>query len=279
MSRLFYGPYKDKTNFTSNDFLHINSAGLSRYVYSGRPSEFRVWRPEGRVDYQFFLVTSGEVSVQLKGKEVILKSGEGMIYYPNDIQDYTYYINSNYESVGHMYVHFCGTAVEEIMQKSGVTETMPLIGLPLESKRFFEALVNSYNAKDELTTLGNFLRLVALFSDGHSVQKSESVKLIMKEAEYINTHYAEYIDFNKSAKRCNLSRSRFRHLFSKELGVSPLKYQQKLRLEQACELLLYSNQLVTEVSEAVGFADPLYFSRLFKSQIGVSPLNYRAKVR
>jgi AraC family transcriptional regulator, transcriptional activator of pobA len=48
---------------------------------------------------------------------------------------------------------------------------------------------------------------------------------------------------------------------------------------EAARLLRFSDAGVGEVAHAVGFGDPLYFSRAFKRHFGESPMGYRDRVR
>jgi AraC family transcriptional activator of pobA len=48
---------------------------------------------------------------------------------------------------------------------------------------------------------------------------------------------------------------------------------------EAARLLRYTEQTIGEISYAVGFEDPLYFSRAFKRRFDASPKAYRAAVR
>ncbi|MCD4771786.1 MAG: helix-turn-helix domain-containing protein, partial [Bacteroidales bacterium] len=61
-------------------------------------------------------------------------------------------------------------------------------------------------------------------------------------------------------------------------GLSPLEFIRQIRLLQAKELL--SKQAfnsVAEISAAVGFNNPHYFSRLFKIMFGQSPAEFTTK--
>jgi AraC family transcriptional activator of pobA len=48
---------------------------------------------------------------------------------------------------------------------------------------------------------------------------------------------------------------------------------------EAARLLRFTDGTVGEIAHAVGFADPLYFSRAFKRHAGVAPMAYRDRVR
>ncbi|TWO34636.1 response regulator [Seonamhaeicola sediminis] len=53
--------------------------------------------------------------------------------------------------------------------------------------------------------------------------------------------------------------------------LSPNEFIRTIRLKKSAQLLKSKNYNVSEVSDLVGFNDPLYFSRVFKKQFGYSP--------
>jgi AraC-like DNA-binding protein len=54
-----------------------------------------------------------------------------------------------------------------------------------------------------------------------------------------------------------------------------MRYLLERRLKQAAYLLADVNATVAEVARAVGFRDPLCFSRQFRRSFGLSPRPYR----
>ena len=61
-------------------------------------------------------------------------------------------------------------------------------------------------------------------------------------------------------------------------GMTPNKYLRDLKLYKAKELLEnYTYGTISEVSYAVGFEDPHYFSKIYASQFGKKPSDYLAK--
>lgn len=71
-----------------------------------------------------------------------------------------------------------------------------------------------------------------------------------------------------------------RKLFKSEVGATPHDFLTRARMERAKAILLsgvtnrYSNYSVTQIAEACGFSEPLYFSRVFKKYYGVAPSHY-----
>ena len=72
-----------------------------------------------------------------------------------------------------------------------------------------------------------------------------------------------------------------RKLFKKEVGATPHEYLLRARMERARSILLsgvsnrYSDYTVSQIAEACGFSEPLYFSRVFKKYFGVAPSYYQ----
>lgn len=67
----------------------------------------------------------------------------------------------------------------------------------------------------------------------------------------------------------------FHRRFTQAMGVAPLEYVQRLRVEQAKRRLERTSDAVKEIAWQVGYEDPSAFRRLFKRLAGVSPGKYR----
>lgn len=143
-----------------------------------------------------------------------------------------------------------------------------------EAKKF----LNCENGDSVLQALGNLLINYVNFYAGKQ-KYSPAVELVREDISknVSNPAYA-LEDF---LKRLPLSYDYVRKLFQKEVGVTPREYLEGLRMELAASILSsgvankYSNYSVSQVAEACGFAEPLYFSRVFKKHFGVSPSEYK----
>ena len=84
-----------------------------------------------------------------------------------------------------------------------------------------------------------------------------------------------------SLKRLPLNYDYVRKLFKKETGATPHEYLLHERMKLAQGLILggmsnrYSEYTVSQIAEACGYSDPLYFSRVFKKYFGVAPSEYK----
>lgn len=77
------------------------------------------------------------------------------------------------------------------------------------------------------------------------------------------------------AESVSLSPSRFAHLFTRQLGQSPMRALREARLRHAARLLERTDLSVDRVAAASGFASPFHFNRVFRARYGVPPGAYR----
>ena len=81
------------------------------------------------------------------------------------------------------------------------------------------------------------------------------------------------------ARHASLSVPHFGAMFRRQLNCSPLEMHIRLRMQRASELLESTDHTVAEIGGALGYDDPLYFSRLFRQKIGQPPSHYRQAQR
>lgn len=95
-------------------------------------------------------------------------------------------------------------------------------------------------------------------------------QLIKEVVAFIHNSYQENITLKTLAEYSGKKADQLSYLFYQYMGIRPINYLIKYRLEQAIELL-QEGYTVQEVASLVGYSDPLYFSRIFKKHVGYSP--------
>ncbi|MCT7359530.1 GlxA family transcriptional regulator [Thalassolituus pacificus] len=81
------------------------------------------------------------------------------------------------------------------------------------------------------------------------------------------------------AADAGLSERQFDRRFRAVTSTTPTQYLQKLRCDNARDLLQNSNLSVADIAAAVGYNDGGYFTRIFRRLAGQTPAEYRKKVR
>jgi AraC family transcriptional regulator of arabinose operon len=95
----------------------------------------------------------------------------------------------------------------------------------------------------------------------------------------IQTDVGLGLDTNELARAINLSPSRLRHLFKRENGMTIVRYQRKIRMEEARLLLSDTFLSVKEIMNRVGIHDNSHFTDEFKKTCGLTPSEYRLQTR
>ena len=108
--------------------------------------------------------------------------------------------------------------------------------------------------------------IITLENDQDKLQISEELERLLTAG------------LEKYAASKNISVSWFIQNFKQYTNTTPAQYIQNLRLSNAKSLLETTNYNVTEISNLVGYENPLYFSRFFRKQFGASPSQFRKQL-
>ncbi|WP_217596068.1 AraC family transcriptional regulator [Cohnella sp. GbtcB17] len=87
--------------------------------------------------------------------------------------------------------------------------------------------------------------------------------------------YATPLSTSALAAAAGIGERQFQRLFVRYTGMTPLAYQQSLRMREACRLLRDTDWKLVAVAEAVGYQDMSHFAALFKRVVGCAPGQYR----
>lgn len=131
----------------------------------------------------------------------------------------------------------------------------------------------------ELLQTVNFINvLVLILQNMHDNIAEERINSDIGAAvSYIMRNFQNCITLDELARMTNMSQSSFCRKFKKDFKVSPIEWLLRLRIHKAMNFLSRSDMTIAEVAEAVGFTDPLYFSRQFRKFTGFSPTSYRKR--
>src|SRR6185503_17455696 len=107
--------------------------------------------------------------------------------------------------------------------------------------------------------------------------RKQSKNQINQSINYMKQHIDEMLSLQKMAASINLSASHFSFVFKKNTGFPPIEYFNHLKVQKACQYLLFTDLRIKEISQELGIEDQYYFSRMFTKVMGISPNEYREK--
>ncbi len=93
--------------------------------------------------------------------------------------------------------------------------------------------------------------------------------------DYINGNYRQNLKLEDIAQKSFLNHIYFLRLFKKCFKITPGRYINMLRFNEACRLLMKTEMSILEISEQTGFCNQFYFSKAFKSHFHKTPMEYR----
>jgi len=171
-----------------------------------------------------------------------------------------------------------GFGVLEAMRDDPATQRIPVV-----------ILTAQVLTEDDMARLNRGMISIlskGLFSTEETLQHIETMlahrrktvlevqRLVHKAMALIHTRYMDTLTRGEIAAHVGLSERHLTRCFQQEVGVTPMTYLNRYRIQQAKALLDAGDMGITEVAMAVGFSSGGYFTRVFRQEIGVSPREY-----
>jgi AraC-like DNA-binding protein len=94
-------------------------------------------------------------------------------------------------------------------------------------------------------------------------------------ADFISENYTRAPSTTEAANAARLSKSRFCALVRQYTGTTFKTLISEMRIDEARERLVLTDDTITQVAYAVGYNDEKYFLRAFKKWVGMTPSTYR----
>ncbi|WP_143340708.1 AraC family transcriptional regulator [Demequina sp. NBRC 110057] len=176
--------------------------------------------------------------------------------------------------------HLRGADVDELLEATGAGADRPVIGLNRPERviglldEVVTALEGGATPAGLLTASGAAWRMLAQVAADRVTPGSGSP--LERAIGHLEDNVARTVSVGEVAALVGVSPSHLGALFRGATGGGVLAYQSSLRMGRARGLLDGTEMSVGEIAAAVGYEDPLYFSRRFSRAHGLSPSAYRA---
>ncbi|MFB5192983.1 AraC family transcriptional regulator [Alicyclobacillus fastidiosus] len=240
-------------------------------------------RAEGMLkDFNLHLVTKGSGYVVVGQKSYRVRQGDCFLYFP--LRQQTYHSSAE-DPWSVRWVHFYGKHLTEFMLDAGVNQSViwALHQWAALEELFHDLLIetetNTMLRPARLSTLTyailmEFMHQAVPLTTAKTTNQSDRVTRLlplMQERATSPFDLAEWADL------ANVSPHYFCKLFRKTVGMKPLDFVTRCRIQHAKQLLLENREAtIKSIATACGYNHISYFNKRFYELEGMTPTEYRA---
>lgn len=109
-------------------------------------------------------------------------------------------------------------------------------------------------------------------------QHSDMPPLVTEAIDLFARDLAHPLSVAAVAKALDITPRHLERSFKKTTGLNPTGYFRQMRMKAARQIVMYSNDSVTEIAEAVGYASVKSFNRHYLEAFGVPPREDRRRI-
>lgn len=129
-----------------------------------------------------------------------------------------------------------------------------------------------FQSKQAISTK-DFRRLNQLLEGKESFTfKPEDLKLI----DFVNENYAEEIDIMEVSKKFDITPRNINKIFVYFMEQNFYSYLHQVRVHAACDLLVNTDESITDIAIGVGYNSPKTLLRNFLKHVGMTPSEFRS---
>ena len=222
--------------------------------------------PGIREFYTVHFVLSGTGTYTVKGKEYHPKAGDlfahapyETVHWKADEKDPWHYIWVNFIINGDVPYRF----------------EVPIVHAP-ELRSIFRG-IQQY--PDHNNTGRDYVASCLLnIANQLSAQQSDVARLVEEAISYIKSHYSsDSLSIEEIARALQINRSKFSTVFTLEMGISPIEFLIRYRLEKAVEYMTVQRISPNIAAYSVGYRNYQHFTKIFRKYYGMSPTAFQNK--
>lgn len=232
--------------------------------------------------YKLVFVIKGKGSLTVGDASYVLEAGDMFALFPKERHEYRSDPDDPWEI---MWVAFSGRISPNIMDELGLTEKDYIrknIVNP-SIKKTLTTLIHALGDREDVSRLaatGQFYVLLSYLKQAAGLMKrtsesGRSISCVEQAARFIEQNYYIDLDVQTLCDYVSYSRSYLSRVFHQETGFTIPEYINKIRMENAMELLRETALPLREIAASVGIHDSFYFSKLFKKYTGRTPREFR----
>jgi two-component system response regulator YesN len=162
--------------------------------------------------------------------------------------------------------------------------TLALNYLIMEAQRLYTVEDDEFSERlsafSDFETMESWLQsfcdyLRKIYQNHDESREKRKAWLIIRIDQYIEQHYHKNLTLTSLAEEMHYSPAYLSRFYKANTGTNLMTYLLNVRIQKARELLLDSNDRISDIALKTGFNSTKYFNRMFKKVIGISPIQFR----
>lgn len=279
-------------NTTSGNSINLNKSIVQNANIQER-NNFYSFPNHMHQNIEIYYFLEGSCNMDIGKKTITTEEGDLVMILPNIV--HSFYLSSN-DNCKFIHIHFepsdltyffieennvkidLFSLISSIKQYCKLTADNDMVSL-------LYSIINKKNNPNMFSeTLCN-LHIIELLI--HIIKREEITlffqtqtskimpRYVLFALDYIRMHYSEKILISDISNHLNISSRYLSKLFHDATSLTVLQYINIYRINQSINLMMTTDDSLTEISFNVGFSDIQHFSKLFSSIIGISPRKYK----
>lgn len=201
------------------------------------------------------------------GKLILKKENEAAVGYIEDLFINNVKSGATVEALYQMTVQIA-MLLQEIKKEYNLENQGTLHHLP-------DLLENIYRSDDIFGLKALFISEVNEMIRCLHEEDSQYTPVVRQIMEEVQKNYREDMNLKTLAYKYHMNASYLGQIFQKEVGCSFTQYLSGKKIAIAKDLILNTNQKISDIAREVGYPDTSYFYRKFKQYYGVAPVSLR----
>jgi AraC-like DNA-binding protein len=180
------------------------------------------------------------------------------------------------DDFAYMYISFMGTRAFELTEGLGICTENPVFDGFADEIVFWKRAIQRFCPQNaNLLTESVLLHTLSFIGGSESMPDSKSSSLLENILFYTDNNYSNPdLSLKKIADIYAYTDKYISHLFKAGMNINWSAYLSRLRVQHSLRLIDGGVTVISELSEACGYRDPMYFSKVFKKLMGKTPREY-----
>lgn len=227
---------------------------------------------------EFFYVLEGEVSVKAGRAERLMKKGDCVLIFPNQVHSYT----TTTDNRGFIILFsqtFAGIFLQMFYKYRPENPFLTADQVPADIRLAAEKMLEPSNRFNQPVSsawlqviLANIMPLYTLVESPNSPEN----KTFFRVMQYIAENYRSPLTLKTVSQALRISEYYLSHLISENLHMNFREYVNGLRLDYAIQLIQSTRLPLTHIWTESGFESQTTFNRVFRQVMNTTPSQYRA---